>query len=89
MLVGSSLIFVHNPRTGGNSVRDYLRHAVPDNYFPEADTAMPDKDKMWFVHQGLAITHQYAQRLGLDPFVIPTLVCIKKQIPTLRLCMLG
>lgn len=77
MLIGKRLIFIHNPRTGGMSVQAYLRRAVPDRYFPIADTTLDDKKKAWFMHQGLEVCFQYANRLGIDPFSIPALVCIR------------
>jgi len=77
MLVSESLIFVHNPRTGGSSVREYLKKALPDKYYPAADTSMGEKEKVWVTHQGIGIAYQYASRLGFDPFKIPTIVCIR------------
>lgn len=77
MLVGPSLIFVHNPRAGGSSVREYLQRAVPGRYFPVADPKLSNADKSWLIHQGLEVCYQYATRLGLDPFNIPSLVVIR------------
>jgi len=77
MLIGKRLIFIHNPRTGGMSVQAYLRRAVPGQYFPIADTGLDDQKKAWFMHQGLEVCFQYANRLGFDPFGIPALVCIR------------
>jgi hypothetical protein len=77
MLISQSLIFVHNPRTGGMSVRDYLKRAAPGHYFPESDPKLGDQQKAALMHQGLAACYQYATRLGFDPLRIPTLVCIR------------
>ena len=77
MLISKSLIFIHNPRTGGSSVREYLKNALPAKYYPAHDTTMSKKEKVWVTHQGLAIAFQYASRLGFDPFRIPTIVCIR------------
>lgn len=77
MLIGRKLIFVHHPRTGGNSVSAYLKRAVPDRYYPAADPNLDDERKTWLMHRGLAICYQYANRLGIDPFQIPTLVCVR------------
>ena len=77
VLISNSLIFIHNPRTGGSSVREYLKNAFPANYYPSADTSLSDKQKIWINHQGLAIAYQYAGKLGLDPFTIPSIVCIR------------
>lgn len=77
MLLSPSLIFVHNPRTGGTSVRSLLQASVPDRYFPIADPEMTTGQKQWALHQGMDFAHQYARRLGLDPTRIPTLVCIR------------
>ena len=77
MLISESLIFVHNPRTGGSSVREYLQNAVPAKYYPANDTSMSEKERLWIMHQGLAVAFQYAAKLGLDPAGIPALVCIR------------
>lgn len=77
MLVGPSLIFVHNPRAGGTSVREYLQRVVPGRYFPVADPKLSNADKSWLIHQGLEVCYQYATRSGFDPFSIPTLVVIR------------
>ena len=77
MLIGPSLIFVHNPRAGGASVREYLQRAVPGRYFPVADPKLSNADKSWLIHQGLEVCYQYATRSGFDPFSIPTLVVIR------------
>jgi hypothetical protein len=77
MLVSQSLIFVHHPRTGGVSVREYLRKVLPDAYYPAADDSLSEQEKVWIIHQSLGVAHQYAVKLGLDPFSIPTLVCIR------------
>mgnify|MGYP006292851367 CR=1 FL=1 len=77
MLLSRSLIFVHNPRTGGTSVRRLLQASLPDHYFPVNDPEMTTGQKQWAMHQGMDFAHQYAHRLGLDPLRIPTLVCIR------------
>jgi len=77
MLIGRSLIFVHHPRTGGMSVRAYLKQAVPDGYRPADDRGLSDKERTWLMHQGLEVCFKYATRLGTDPFSIPALVCIR------------
>lgn len=77
MLVSESLIFVHNPRTGGSSVRDYLKTALPEKYYPAADVSMSKKEKVWITHQGIGIAYQYACRLGFNPYTTPTIVCIR------------
>jgi len=38
---------------------------------------MTTGQKQWAMHQGMEFAHQYAQRLGLNPNQIPTLVCIR------------
>ncbi|MEE4295728.1 MAG: hypothetical protein V2J20_03815 [Wenzhouxiangella sp.] len=77
MLISPSLIFVHNPRTGGTSVRSLLQASLPYRYLPVNDPEMTPGQKQWALHQGMDFAHQYAQRLGLDPNLIPTLVCIR------------
>ena len=77
MLISNSLIFVHNPRTGGTSVRKQLRKALPNHYFPAADSTLTDEQKTWIYHQGLTIAFEYVEKLGLDPYNIPALVCIR------------
>lgn len=59
------------------SVRAYLKRAVPDRYFPEADPGLDDQKKAWLMHQGLEVCFQYANRMGIDPFRVPVLVCIR------------
>jgi hypothetical protein len=77
MLLSPSLIFVHNPRTGGTSARGLIQASLPDRYYPINDPEMTPGKKQWAMHQGLDFAHQYARRLGLDPCKIPTLVCIR------------
>lgn len=77
MLIGKSLMFIHNPRTGGSSVRALLQESVPDTYYPMSDDTMTREQKQWAMHQGMVFAHQYAERLGLDPLTLPTLVCIR------------
>lgn len=77
MLIGRSLMFVHNPRTGGSSVRSLLQKAVPDTYYPINDSTMPREQKLWAMHQGMVFAHQYAERLGFNPLALPTFVCIR------------
>ncbi len=77
MLISESLIFVHNPRTGGSSVREYLKQALPAKYYPARDTSLSEKERLWIMHQGLAVAFQYAAKLGFDPLSIPAFVCIR------------
>lgn len=58
-------------------MRAYFKKALPDTYYPAADDSLTDEQRVWLSHQGLAVAHQYATKLGLDPFEIPTLVCIR------------
>jgi len=77
MLISKSLMFVHYPRTGGSSVRKLLSTALPDTYYPMSDMKLNREQKVWITHQGLDVCHKYAKQQGLDPYNIPTLVCIR------------
>lgn len=77
MLISESLIFVHNPRTGGSSVREYLKQVLPAKYYPAGDASLSEKERLWIMHQGLAVAFQYAAKLGFDPLSIPVFVCIR------------
>lgn len=77
MLIGKSLMFIHNPRTGGTSVRRLLQASVPEAYRPVNDPTLTREQKTWALHQGMPFAHQYARRLGLDPLALPTLVCVR------------
>jgi hypothetical protein len=77
MLISNSLIFIHNPRTGGNSVRTYLEKILPDTYYPAADNSLAQEQRSWFMHQGAQVAYQYAEKLGINPFSNPALVCVR------------
>lgn len=77
MLISPRLMFIHYPRTGGTSVQDYLRQAVPDTYLPLQDPALTRDQKIWLMHRGIDVAFRYAHERGLDPMALPTLVVIR------------
>lgn len=77
MLISPSLIFVHQPRTGGTSVRKLLMELFPYKYLPVSDPLLKREQIVWMMHQGLVTAHQYAINNNLHPETIPTLVFIR------------
>lgn len=77
MLISQSLIFIHYPKTGGSSVQAYLQKAVRGRFFPHDDANLSRPQKESLMHEGLQVAYQYANRLGLNPFEIPAITCIR------------
>lgn len=77
MLISSSLIFAHYPKTGGSSVQEYFTRALLGKYYPLDDANLNTQEKSWLTHQGLGVCYQYARKLGLDALTIPSIVCIR------------